>query len=411
MRVVDKFKVFFRSQQSSFKVLTFKRVLASFFSGFTNNYTSIYVTKLGADPVQLGGLNSVGGVASAVLSLPIGWLLDIYSLRRTYLATLVLSILLPLTFAISVDWRMATIPVALIYVTMTSGMIVENVILANSVRDEDRAMGLGFIQTITGVSMVLSPALAGLILDTLGGLKVENMRVLFLIHLAGSILAFLWVFLKLKENGVVVRKTVSLNPLRDFKEVLSLTKSKRWLLVELSGGLLFGMVIPFTYVYAAEVKHADALTLGLMGSAMNLTYMVSSLPIGWLADRIGRKKTIMLLRPTIYLSMLLLVFAPSSEYLILAMALRGFTWGGMAAWSTLALELVSESKRGRWIGVLQFLRNLLRIPAPLIGGFLWESINPSAPFLTLVLIDILFRLPLIASIPETLNRETGKPWR
>ena len=399
---------FLRRQSYNFKVLIVKRGLESFFSGFTSNYTSVYVTKLGADPVQLGGLNSLGGIASAILALPMGWLLDTYSLKKTYLLTLILSILLPLTYAVSMDWRMALIPVALGYITMSSSMVVENVILANSLRDEDRATGIGLIQALTGVAMSLSPTLAGLVLNMLGGLEVEYMRVLFLIQLIGSCLAFAWILFRFKEPMNVVRRSVKLNFIEDLKEVLASSRSKKWLLVELSGGFIFGMVIPFIYVYAAEVKHADALTLGLMGSGMNFTYMASSIPIGKLADRIGRKKTIMLLRPTLYLSMILLVVAPSPEYLILAMALRGFTWGGMAAWSSLALELVSESERGRWSGVIQLLRNLFRVPAPLVGGYLWAALDPSAPFLILVLVDILFRVPLIASTPETLEARNSR---
>lgn len=407
MVLTEGFRNFLRKQNYNFKVLIVKRIMDSFFSGFTSNYTSVYVTKLGADPVQLGGLNSIGGIASAILALPMGWLLDSYSLKKTYLLTLLLSIALPLTYAISTNWHMALIPVALGYITMSSGAAVENVILVNSLRDEDRATGIGLIQALSGVAMSLSPTLAGLALNILGGLEAEYMRVLFLIQLVGSCLVFAWVLLKFKEPTYTVKRSVNSNIVEDLKEVLASTRSKGWLLVELSGGFIFGMVIPFIYVYAAEVKHADALTLGLMGSSMNFTYMASSIPIGRLADRIGRKKTIMLLRPTLYLSMILLVVASSPEHLILAMALRGLTWGGMAAWSSLALELVSESERGRWSGVIEFLRSLFRVPAPLVGGYLWTTVDPSAPFLILVLTDVLLRVPFIASTPETLEARNG----
>ncbi|RLI25958.1 hypothetical protein DRO58_05910, partial [Candidatus Bathyarchaeota archaeon] len=222
---------FLRKQSYNFKVLIVKRGLESFFSGFTSNYTSVYVTKLGADPVQLGGLNSLGAIASAILALPMGWLLDTYSLKKTYLLTLILSILLPLTYAVSMDWRMALIPVALGYITMSSSMVVENVILANSLRDEDRATGIGLIQALTGVAMSLSPTLAGLVLNMLGGLEVEYMRVLFLIQLIGSCLAFTWILFRFKEPMNVVRRSVKLNFIEDLKEVLASSRSKKWLLV------------------------------------------------------------------------------------------------------------------------------------------------------------------------------------
>ena len=157
-------------------------------------------------------------------------------------------------------------------------------------------------------------------------------------------------------------------------------------------------------VYAAEVKGASALTLGLMGSAQNLAYTVSSIPLGKLADTIGRKKTIALLRPLLYSSILLLVFAPNETFLILASALRGLTWGAMGAWSSLRMELVESEWRGRWSGVIGLLRGLARTPASLVGGLLWTSISPSAPFLMLIMIDATVRLPLILTMPETLRQ-------
>lgn len=404
MSVAEAMKTFIGRQTVAYKVLAVKKFLDSFFSGFTSNYVSIYIVKLGADPVQLGGLNSLGSLVSALASAPMGWLVDCYSARKVYLAVVFLSILFPLSLATSTDWRIAVVPMALYYLTMVSSMVVENVILANSLRRGDRATGMGLTQSLAGVAMIVSPAIAGFLLDKLGGLQADSIRLLFLIQLAGSCLTFTWILLKLKE--IPTRRLTGGTKFSfpsDFREVLSSSRSRRWLLVESLGSLIFGMIIPFIYVYAAEIKHADAITLGLMGSAMNLTYTLSALPLGRLADRVGRRKAILLLRPTLYLSMLLLILAPSPEYLILAMALRGLTWGGSSAYFTLALELVRSSQRGRWSGVIQTLRSLARVPAPLIGGLLWSLVDPSSPFIAMILLDLAVRLPLIASTPETLE--------
>ncbi len=122
-----------------------------------------------------------------------------------------------------------------------------------------------------------------------------------------------------------------------------------------------------------------------------------------MADRIGRKKTILLLRPTLYASYLLLIWAPSPGFLILSFALRGILWSTFNVWMTMKLEMVPMEQRGRWTGAINTFRSIVRIPAPIIGGALWAYVDPSIPFLLLVLIDAAIRMPILWTISETLE--------
>ena len=122
-----------------------------------------------------------------------------------------------------------------------------------------------------------------------------------------------------------------------------------------------------------------------------------------MADKTGRKKTTMLLRPTLYASYLLLIWAPRPEFLVLSFALRGILWSTFNVWMTMKLEMVPRDQRGRWTGAINTLRSIVRIPAPIIGGILWTYMDPSIPFLLLILIDALIRMPLLLTIHETLE--------
>jgi MFS family permease len=86
------------------------------------------------------------------------------------------------------------------------------------------------------------------------------------------------------------------------------------------GSITWGLSMPFPFVYAADFKGADSLTIGYMGTCLMLVSMVLSIPIGSLADARGRKFAIYLTRPFFWGSYLLLVFAPvgSSWPLLLA---------------------------------------------------------------------------------------------
>ena len=68
-------------------------MLDRFFQRMTMPYASIYITMLGADPVELGIVNSFAHVMSAFVSVPVGWLQDRYSLRKTFLIGVALSLI------------------------------------------------------------------------------------------------------------------------------------------------------------------------------------------------------------------------------------------------------------------------------------------------------------------------------
>jgi hypothetical protein len=68
--------------------------------------------------------------------------------------------------------------------------------------------------------------------------------------------------------------------------------------------------MPFHFVYAADFKGANSLTIRYMGKCLVLVSMVLSIPMGSLADARGRKFSIYLIRPFFWGSYLLLVFAP-----------------------------------------------------------------------------------------------------
>jgi len=65
---------------------------------------------------------------------------------------------------------------------------------------------------------------------------------------------------------------------------------------------------------------------------------------------------------------------------------------------------VPTKYRGRWTGFTSLFQNLLRVPSMLLGGYIYENINPALVFLIPVAIDALVRMPILAAVPETLKR-------
>jgi MFS family permease len=130
--------------------------------------------------------------------------------------------------------------------------------------------------------------------------------------------------------------------------------------------------------------------------------MIFAMPFGDLADSRGRKYTIYITRPFFYGSLLLLVLAPPgvSWILLLAWGMRGMLMAS-SAWETMSMEMVPKEYRGRWTGFISLVQNLVRVPAMLLGGYLYESVNPELVFIIPILVDALIRLPVLRTIPDT----------
>ena len=58
---------------------------------------------------------------------------------------------------------------------------------------------------------------------------------------------------------------------------------------------------------------------------------------------------------------------------------------------------------GRLRALVGLFRGLLSIPAPTVGGLVWEHIGPPYVFLAAIAIDVCLRLPLLALTRETLH--------
>lgn len=101
----------------------------------------------------------------------------------------------------------------------------------------------------------------------------------------------------------------------------------------------------------------------------------------------------------------MLVVARGPVALILAAGLWGFFMIMSVITSSMKMELVPAAQMGRWSGMLGLFDGIAIIPAPFIGGLIWRYLGPTYVFLIPVALDVALRLPLLATIPETLKRD------
>jgi MFS family permease len=168
------------------------------------------------------------------------------------------------------------------------------------------------------------------------------------------------------------------------------------------------MVFPFSQLFAHEVRGASAFVLGAMVTGSALTSIVFAVPLGRLADRIGRKRVLYATIPLFWVSNILLVWSPAPAFLIAAGVLQGFYYIGGPISAAIERELVPPEQMGRWLGLARLFRMPFAAGLALLSGLIWDKMGPQYVFVSFVALDLAIRIPLLLRMPETLRLRFGK---
>lgn len=398
---------FFARQPRSFRVNIPRAATTNFLYKLTQQYQPIYITALGADSVQLGMVNGIGGAAAAGVAVPTGWLVDRYGPKRIFLVATLTMAVSSLVFAFSWNW-LATIP-ALIFVSMAIRLnnTACGTVCGSSLRNEDRAVGMQLCDSVTALPSFVGPLIAAFVIGISGGLNATGIKSIYYLWFGGCCLLLIYT-LRVFSDPVQRRTGRGATSFSEgIREVLKEGQAvKRWIVLSALAETSRVASLLFWPLYAARVKLTDALVLGAMGTAMTVFPLLLALPVGRMADRFGRKRLLYIMIPTYCLSLVLFILARSPVELIVSSALQGFLQLSLVTKQAITVELVPTHLLGRWLGILGLFLGLVGIAAPVVGGVLWEAVSPEFVFLFIVAVELV-KIPILVTVPETLKTRSS----
>jgi len=406
---ISKGVVFLRRQQRDWKVTVARSSSAIFVYLMVFPYLSVYTIALGATATQLGIVNTVGMGIAGLVSPFTGWLIDRIGVKPIYLIGISLLVISYLTYGVAQSWPIIIIAMAAYWLGFTISGHGCATICGNSLANEDRATGMSLCETFAaGLLGMAGPMLGALLVTTFGGVNVSGIRPLFFVSLAVTIGTFLFILTQLSNRRWASPGETGPSFFKDLSQVFKQGHNlKRWLVIASISSLPMGMILPFTQPFAHEVKGADEFILGAMVTGMALIPLVLGIPLGRLADKVGRKKVLYLTIPLFWASNLLLIWAPGPGFLIAAGVLQGFIFVCAVITGAMTFELVPPEQMGRWMGIIRFCGLLLAAGAAYLAGAIWDNIGPQYVFLTVIGLDLLIRIPLLIGMPETLGLRMG----
>ena len=400
---------FLKRQERDWKVTVLRTSLDKFAYQMVFPYLSIYIVALGATGTELGFVNSIGMVIAGFFSPFTGWLIDRIGPKKIYLFGIGFMGLSYLAYGLAQHWGFTVVAMAAYWLGFSTSSHSCATICGNCLVNRDRATGMLICETVAaGLLGMTGPMLATWIVSLCGGVNVGGIRPLFFAGLIVTVGTFIVVLTQLSERRWAPKGGSQPYLWKGITEVLgSGGPLKRWLVISAVSQLPLGMVFPFTQVFAHSVKGAHELILGAMVTGSALASILLAIPLGRLADRIGRKRVLYVTIPLFWLSNLLLIWASSPVILVVAGSLQGFYFIGVTVVAAIERELVPSEYMGRWVGLNRFFKMVLGAGMALLAGLIWDRIGPMYIFIIYVGIDALIRMPLLISIPETLHGRAG----
>jgi len=395
---------FIKRQQKDWVVTAVRTSLDKFAYQMVFPYLSVYIVALGATGTQLGLVNSLAMILAGIAALFVGWMIDRIGAKKIYLIGIGLLAVSYLTYGIAQNLGMALFAMIAYWLGFSTSVQSCSTICGNCLVNQDRATGMMICETVAaGLLGMVGPMVAAWMVSLFGGVRVEGIRPLFFMGFAVTVGTY--VFVKAQLSDRRWHKSVRRPHLfRDMAEVLrGRNQLIKWLIIASVTQLPLGMVFPFAQVFAYSVKGAQEFVLGAMITGSALSSILFAIPLGRMADRIGRKKVLYGIIPLFWMSNLMLIWAPSPVFLIISGILQGFHFIGAPIAAAIERELVPPEHMGRWLGTTRFFKLGVSGCLALAAGIIWDRVGPQYIFIAFVAIDLLIRMPLLISIPETLH--------
>ncbi len=251
----------------------------------------------------------------------------------------------------------------------------KDALIADSAGIQSRGKGFGIVRALDTLGSVAGPLILFAILELL---KNNTLKYHYIFLITAIPLAFTLAIL-----GIFVRE-------RSFKKTQSestpdLIKvklpKKFYIFMGIMSLFALGDSPDAFLILRASNVGVTLLAIPLVYALFNFVYASASIPLGSLSDKIGRVKVILIGWFAYAFAYAGFGLASKAYHIWILYAFYGIyyaTTEGVA--KAFVADLVSSDRRGRAYGIYNAIIGIIALPAGVIAGFLWDRINPSAPF-------------------------------
>jgi MFS family permease len=381
-------------------------VLANIAGNMYGGILPLYLKSLGASVAQIGLCFTLFQILPLILQILGGWISDSLGRLKSIAMGSLAGVLSYVGLILAPTWQWVFLGESLGAITRSLIGPSFGAFIAEESSEKNRARVYGVTQTIFLVVQVIGPPLGGWLADNFGFKFM--LLIASLIYTSATILR---VFMA-KRAASHERKTAT------GKLTMGSLKSNlgAMLSIMVSGGLVTWLLITDgvrdvafalsgTYIplYVEQFGGLNATQIGWLMSIFGIASMLVNIPAGWLADKKGERVNIVIGFILQFVALITFIRLDTFWGYAIVWSLFGLGVGMMQpAYQSLLSKALPEKLRGTGFGLIQSSLGLFSLPAPFIGGYLYQNISPRLPF------SITAWASLIAVVPAWLKFKLPK---
>jgi len=392
---------------NTLKLFLLAMILANIAANMYGPILPLYLKDLNASVMQVGLFFTIYQIIPLGLQILGGWISDNLGRLRSIAIGSLAGVLSYVGLVLAPSWQWVLVGEGLIAVTRSLVSPSFGAFVADQSPEQNRARVFAVVDTIYGIVGVVGPALGGWMAGAYGFKPM--LMVAGVIYTMATVLR---VFMartaaKGQESKPVKLSFSSLKG--NLTGMLGLAVAGgviTWLIVtDGVRDVAFSMSNTLMPLYMEQVNGITVQQIGLLNAVYAVATMATTLPGGWLADKKGERLAIALGFFLEFAAMMVFLRAGGFIGYAVAFGILGLGGGLMSpGFMSLITKALPERLRGTGMGLLNTSLGLFSLPAPAIGGQLYERFGPRTPF------TITAWVALATIVPAWLKfRVTGKP--
>jgi MFS transporter, DHA1 family, multidrug resistance protein len=367
----------------------------------------VYGKELGASAFEIGLIFSAFSTMTILTRPLVGWALDRFGRRPFFITGMLAYALTMLAFAYSDQvWGMVAARL-LQGLSSACAWLSASAIIADITGPENRARYFGRLSQASSRGSILG---AFIVFSMYSGnfnmngqeIELDGWKASFLLFSAGALVAFVIALRGMRETNPNVFQARKASPI---------AWSRAWtllMLVTLVTAAAWNMTSPILILFLQERLNAgiESITWAFLPSGIIWSLLPAHL--GRLADRFGRKPLMILGLVVSAGTMFTLPSLTSMLGLAVLWSVLALCFAaGDPAEQALVADLTAGDQRGRAYGLYVMASDIGAALGPLGGGWLYDRMNPSAPFFITGMILALCALVVIffLQIPKRTEAE------
>jgi len=375
-------------------------ILANLGGNMYGPLEALYLQDLGASIGQIGLFYTLSQIIPLILQILGGWVSDSLGRLRAIAIGSVVGVFTYVPLILATRWEWVLLASALSAVTRSLVGPSFDAFIADHSAPENRARLFGITQTLFGVVGVIGPVLGGFLVE-----EWDFRRMLMVaagLYLAATVIRVSMAreAAKGKEANPTKLSFASLKSNLGTMVALILTGGLfTWIMItDGVRDIFFNMSFSFLSVYMQDIASLSISQIGVMNSIFGIAMMSVMIPAGWLADKVGERVNIAISFFFMATTFTMIATAPPASpawIYALGWVIAGIGVGlATPAYQSLISKAVPQRLRGVAFGLFSTSLGLVSLPAPVIGGYLWENVSPQFPFYLTAIASLLSIIPV-----------------